>query len=68
MVDGTRLFITAEARTQLSARGNLIVRDSSANKRGVICSSFEIPASMLLSEEEFLEIKHDFVNEVIHIP
>lgn len=43
----------------------LIVRDSSANKCGVIYSSFEIAASMLLSEEEFLMIKNDFVKEVI---
>jgi glutamate dehydrogenase len=65
VVEGANLFITPEARRKLSARNILIVRDSSANKCGVICSSFEIAASMLLSEDEFLEIKHDFVNEVI---
>jgi glutamate dehydrogenase len=34
-----------------------IVKDSSANKCGVICSSMEIAASMLLDEKEFLELK-----------
>jgi glutamate dehydrogenase len=33
------------------ATGIPIVKDSSANKCGVICSSFEIMSSMLLSEK-----------------
>merc|ERR1711920_85285 len=39
--------------------------DSSANKCGVITSSFEICASMLLSEEEFLAIKDEVVEDVL---
>ena len=45
--------------TPLSSQqaGVAIVKDSSANKCGVICSSYEILASMALSTEEFLALK-----------
>ena len=43
----------------------MIVKDSSANKCGVICSSLEIIAGMLLTEEEFLLIKTQYVEEVL---
>ena len=65
IVEGANLFLTPEARAQLSDCGVLIFKDSSANKCGVICSSFEIGASMLLSEEEFLKIKERFVEQVL---
>lgn len=65
IVEGANLFLTAEARESLAQHGVLIVKDSSANKCGVICSSYEIIASMMLSEAEFLAIKDDFVAEVI---
>jgi glutamate dehydrogenase len=65
IVEGANLFLTQYAREKLSDKGVLIVKDSSANKCGVICSSYEIIASMMLSEDEFLEIKEDFVKEVI---
>ena len=65
IVEGANLFLTPDARLQLSEVGALIIKDSSANKCGVICSSFEIVASMLLSESEFLSIKERFVGEVI---
>lgn len=66
VVEGANLFITGEARKALSQHaGVVIVKDSSANKCGVICSSFEIMASMLLSSEEFLAVKEQFVAEVL---
>lgn len=65
IVEGANLFLTPEARLQLSDCGVLIFKDSSANKCGVTCSSFEIGACMLLSEEEFLRIKDQFVEQVI---
>ncbi len=65
IVEGANLFLTAEARERLSSQGVLIVKDSSANKCGVICSSFEILACLLLDEEEFLGIKGEFVEEVL---
>lgn len=65
IVEGANLFLTADARKELSDLGVLIFKDSSANKCGVICSSFEIGASMVLSEEEFLQIKDRFVEQVL---
>ncbi|HUG09463.1 MAG TPA: NAD-glutamate dehydrogenase domain-containing protein, partial [Opitutaceae bacterium] len=65
IVEGANLFLTPEAREELSRLGTLIFKDSSANKCGVICSSYEISASMVLSEAEFLEIKKEFVEDVL---
>ena len=65
IVEGANLFLTEEARHHLSAAGVSIIKDSSANKCGVICSSFEVLASMLLSEREFLDHKSEFVAEVL---
>jgi len=66
IVEGANLFVTAEARQALfEEAGVLIVKDSSANKGGVITSSYEICAAMLASEEEFFENKDQIVNEVL---
>ncbi len=65
IVEGANLFLTPEARRELSDCGVVILKDSSANKCGVICSSYEIIASMLVSEEEFLANKSRFVEEVL---
>jgi len=65
IVEGANLFLTPDARSALSNAGALILKDSSANKCGVICSSFEIGACMLLDESEFMEIKETFVAQVI---
>jgi len=65
IVEGANLFLTRDARRELSNAGTLILKDSSANKCGVICSSFEISACMLLNEAEFMEIKELFVEQVL---
>ncbi|MCA9284690.1 MAG: NAD-glutamate dehydrogenase [Phycisphaerales bacterium] len=65
IVEGANLFLTPEARLRLSELGVLIVKDSSANKCGVICSSYEIAACMLLSTEQFLAIKPVYVQQVL---
>ena len=65
IVEGANLFITDAARKLLSDQGIAIVKDSSANKCGVICSSMEIIAGMLLTEEQFLAIKPTYVEEVL---
>ena len=52
VVEAANIFITEEARQALHEEaGVVIVKDSSANKCGVITSSYEICAAMLLSEE-----------------
>lgn len=63
--EGANLFLTPEAREHLCKAGCVIIKDSSANKCGVICSSFEIGACMILDEQEFLAIKPPFVEEVL---
>ena len=66
IVEGANLFITNEARQLLfDEAGVAIVKDSSANKAGVITSSYEICAAMLLSESEFFENKKQIVSEVL---
>ena len=64
IVEGANSFITPEARVQLQRRGVLIMRDASANKCGVISSSYEIIANLLLSEQEFLREKERYVADV----
>ncbi|CAH0517460.1 unnamed protein product [Peronospora belbahrii] len=66
IVEGANLFITPEARQLLfDNAGVVIVKDSSANKCGVVCSSYEIVASMLLDTDEFLTVKDELVVQVI---
>lgn len=66
IVEGANLFITPEARQLLfDEAGVVIVKDSSANKCGVVCSSYEILASMLLETDEFLKVKPELVQDVV---
>jgi glutamate dehydrogenase len=67
IVEGANSFITPEARIQLQKSGVVIMRDASANKCGVISSSYEIIANLLLSEREFLDHKERYVADVLAI-
>ncbi len=67
VVEGANIFFTDKAREILQARGVLMIKDSSANKTGVICSSFEIIASLVLEKNEFKEVKKQYVEEVLTI-
>ena len=67
IVEGANSFMTPAARVELQKRGIVIMRDSSANKCGVISSSYEIIANLLLDEKEFLEQKETYVTDVIDI-
>jgi glutamate dehydrogenase len=67
IVEGANSFLTPEARTRLQERGVMILRDASANKCGVISSSYEIIANLLLTETEFLAHKEAYVADVLHI-
>jgi glutamate dehydrogenase len=67
IVEGANLYIEQEARYELEKRGVVVVKDSSANKCGVICSSFEVLAGLLLSKEEFLSEKSIYVKQVLEI-
>lgn len=67
IIEGANIFFTKEARNLLQEKGILMIKDSSANKTGVICSSFEIIASLILEDEEFAAIKEKYIEEVIQI-
>ena len=67
VIEGANSFITPEARVQMQRRGIVIMRDASANKCGVISSSYEIIGNLLLNEQEFLEQKERYVADVIEI-
>ena len=66
VIEGANLYFSPFARHHLEEAGVLIIKDSSANKGGVICSSFEILCSLALSDAEFLEHKAVLVKEILH--
>lgn len=65
IVEGANLYLTPGARKALEKLGVLIFKDSSCNKGGVICSSFEVLASLCMNEEEFLKEKQAYIKEVL---
>ena len=67
IIEGANSFITPEARLQLQKSGVVLMRDASANKCGVISSSYEIIANLLLTEQEFLAHKDRYVQDVLSI-
>ncbi len=67
IIEGANIFITPEARKFLTRDGCLIIKDSSANKGGVICSSYEVITCLTLSPDEFKEIKEIYIKEVVDI-
>jgi len=67
IVEGANSFITPEARVLLQKGGVIILRDASANKCGVITSSYEIIANLLMTDKEFLKHKETYVKDVLEI-
>ncbi len=65
IVEGANLYLTDGARHALEDLGCLIIKDSSANKGGVICSSYEVMCSLTLTDEEFLKHKETLVEQVL---
>jgi glutamate dehydrogenase len=67
IVEGANSYISPEARKSIQERGVIILRDASANKCGVISSSYEIIGNLLMSEAEFLRHKEVYVSDVLKI-
>ncbi len=67
IIEGANLYLSPWARRSLEKLGVFIIKDSSSNKGGVICSSFEVLFSLTLSEEEFLKEKQTIVSEILEI-
>jgi len=67
IIEGANLYLTPQARHQLEELGVLIIKDSSANKGGVISSSYEVLASLTMSKEEFIENKAELMDEILEL-
>jgi glutamate dehydrogenase len=67
ITEGANSFITPKAREEIQKKGVIVLRDASANKCGVISSSYEIIANLLMSEKEFLTHKETYVKDVLSI-
>jgi glutamate dehydrogenase len=67
IVEGANLYLTPDARRALEKLGTIILKDSSCNKGGVICSSFEVLASLCMNEQQFIAEKTQYVKEVLEI-
>lgn len=67
IVEGANSFLTPAARIELQKSGILDVKDASANKCGVITSSYEILSGLMLDEEEFRSVKETLVPQVMDI-
>ena len=66
VVEGANLFTTPAARQALhETAGVVFIKDSSANKCGVITSSYEILLSMMLETAEFIALKPLLVPDVL---
>ena len=65
IVEGANLYLTPRARQMLEKQGVLIIKDSSANKTGVICSSFEVLCGLTLGDERFVANKKQLVEEIL---
>ncbi len=65
IIEGANLYLTGPARRFLEEKGVFVIKDSSANKGGVICSSFEVLVGLCLSANEFLSHKKTLVEEIL---
>lgn len=67
IIEGANLFVSPEARRFMAERGVLVMHGSSANKTGVICSSYEVLGGLVMSDDEFMAVKPRFVDDVMAI-
>jgi glutamate dehydrogenase len=67
IIEGANSFISPSAREKIQKKGIPILKDSSANKCGVICSSYEILGGLLMKDSEFLHYKDEYVRDVLTI-
>ena len=65
IVEGANSFTTPSARLKLQAAGIVNVLDSSANKCGVITSSYEILSGILLEKDGFIANKEELVSDLM---
>lgn len=66
IIEAANLYLTQEARQILEKKGVLIIKDSSANKGGVICSSLEVQCGLVLTDDEFVSQKPKIMPEILN--
>ena len=67
IVEGANLYLTPKARKALEDLGVLVIRDSSANKGGVIASSFEVLSGLILNVDEMKKYHEQVVTSTLEI-
>lgn len=65
IIEGANLYLNSKARRILEEKGVLILKDSSANKGGVVCSSFEVLCGLTLDDHTFIKHKKELVPEIL---
>lgn len=65
IVEGANLYITQDAREYLEDKGVILFRDSSANKCGVVSSSYEILAGLTMTDEQFKKVKPELAKNIL---
>lgn len=65
IIEGANLYITQDAREFLEDKGVLIFKDSSANKCGVVSSSYEILAGLSTTDEQFKKVKNELAKNIL---
>jgi len=63
--EGANLYITQDARERLENDGVVLFRDSSANKCGVVSSSYEILAGLSMTDEQFIKVKAELAKNIL---
>ncbi|KAL7713904.1 glutamate dehydrogenase [Entamoeba marina] len=63
--EGANLYLTPNARTALEELGVMIFKDSSANKCGVISSSYEILGGLALDNDQFIDMKKEYASNIL---
>ncbi|MEX0961882.1 MAG: NAD-glutamate dehydrogenase domain-containing protein [Simkaniaceae bacterium] len=67
IIEGANLYLTPIARRELELAGTIIIKDSSANKGGVICSSFEVLIGLVLNDDEFVNHKKILMPQILNL-
>ena len=65
VIEAANLYISPDARYALEKKGLIIIKDSSANKGGVICSSLEVLTGLIMTEAQFLSHKPQIMEEIL---
>lgn len=65
IIEGANLYLTPQASRELEKAGAYLIKDSSANKTGVISSSFEVLCGLALGDALFYEEKEQLVSEIL---